>query len=972
MNNDLNERWEIYIKSFQGVVRTKAEKRLLQAILSRKLADELYSTDNTPPELSDKSQSVDQVQTTQPLDTEPLTGTLDNKLDTPGGNKILASAQVSPAKQVVNLDGTTLLLYFGAFLLVASAGLFVAISTLGGLIRTLVLILVTTGLYVSGFWLFKNKPKLRQAGLSFMGSAMVIMPLTGVAFYNLVTHRANGPIVWLATSLLCALVYVHALVQIRTSFMAYLLIGSFVSTIEASVMVMGVPYYVFTWGLIISSMILLLVGKYYLDFKELAESSNVLAKFLAPVSLISSLIMLVQYGSGQLSVTLFLTAIFYGMMTFQSTTYREQYALFAQLSTMIGVASLVHNISHSLAMAGLVLAGISVAYACLVWIIGGDKSDRYSVGHVLSLLAVLGVVASVGSRGVLWISVSLAILSLGAKWLRRRGGHSLGMAGLFLISLPFIIGQYTLSPRMDLRSQLLLSATAGLVLLGVTLITYRIKYFQNSRSLSEFLLIASILPLLGMSFGIGFSWVVWLSLALLFVFTGLRLASSNVDWLFVAGLVSFVPASYAFISISLTSKEFSWALFGSLAVNIAIALYSRLYAQRWLLSGIILITPLAIAGGGLGFKADTKGYTLLYLLVMAGFILARAIALGKILFSSRKAVRSYTKASSVVYVVGYVLSAVIALLLSLDSSGNPQVFTTLVLSCTAVASVVLAYYIEKNLKLLYVVPIVSQFIVLNVIRIPSTNDTYKITMVATVVSVLMTGVAYLLYGAVRSQENILGPIYSSLLKLIVWTAYGGPLVSLLYWMACGLKASQSVFILLPLSLSLAGLLTIHFNRYNKQSAIEWSSGVVIASYHWLFYLAGVSNFHMHTHLLALAMAGFAYWRWTQKDDTGYRYYINASFFIPTIPLVLQALNSTSGEFYGLALIIQQAVFLTIGVFLRNKLLIRFALWTAIASVLFQLRNLGWAFMALLAVVIIGVAVYRLQFHNPDDDDRTTS
>lgn len=975
VDNDLNARWEIYIKSFQGVVRTKAEKRLLQALLSRKLAGELYSTSSESSELPDKASSADQPQSNQHSDMESIVGEWDDESSMSSiasDNKSLASAQITPTRQVVKLDGTTLLLYFGAFLLVASAGLFVAISTLGGLIRTLVLALVTAGLYVSGFWLFKNKSKLRQAGLSFMGSAMVIMPLVGVAFYNLVTFQTNGPIVWLATSLLCALVYVHALTQIRTSFMAYLLIGSFVSTVEASIMVLGVPYYVFTWGLVVSGVILLLVGKYYLDFKELAESSNVLAKFLAPVSLISSLIMLVQYGSGQLSITLFLTAVFYGMITFQTDTYREWYALFAQMSAALGIASLVNNISHSLALSGLVLGSIGVAYAGLVWIIGDEKSDRYNVGHVLSLLAVLGVVASVGNSKILWISTSLAVLALGAKWLKRRGEYGLGVAGFLLIGLPFVIGQYRLSPRMDLMSQLMISATAGLILLGVVLITYRGEKFQNSRLLAETLLLTSILPLLVMSFAIGFSWVVWLSVALLSVFVSLKFASGSTNWFFAAGLVSAVPACFALVSIALGSKEFSLALFGSLAVNIIIALYSRLSAQRWLLSGIILLTPLAIAGGGLGFEADLRGYTVLYLLVMASFILARAIALGKMLFSSKKAIRSYTKASSVVYVVGYVFSAVIALLLSLDSTSNPQVFATIVLVCIAIASMILAYYVERNLKLLYVVPIVAQFIVLNVIRIPVTDDTYQITTVATVISTFMTGAAYLLYIAVRSQKERLGSVYSSLLKLIVWTAYGGPLTSLLYWMVCGLKTRQDVFIFLPISLGLAGLLTVHFNRYNKQSTLEWSIGAIIASYHWLLYLGGVSNIHIHTHLLALALAGFAYWRWTQEDDTGYRHYVVASFFIATVPLVLQALNSVSGEFYGLFLIIQQAVFLTIGVFLRNKLLIRFALWTAIGSVLFQLRNLGWAFVALLAVVIIGVAVYRLQFHNLDDDDRKTN
>jgi formate hydrogenlyase subunit 3/multisubunit Na+/H+ antiporter MnhD subunit len=77
------------------------------------------------------------------------------------------------------------------------------------------------------------------------------------------------------------------------------------------------------------------------------------------------------------------------------------------------------------------------------------------------------------------------------------------------------------------------------------------------------------------------------------------------------------------------------------------------------------------------------------------------------------------------------------------------------------------------------------------------------------------------------------------------------------------------------------------------------------------------------------------------------------------------MSGESGGLYGLILIVEQVFFMLIGSMLGVRFLIQAGLWTGLAAILYQLRGLGWAFMTLLALIVIGVAVYRLQKHPPN-------
>jgi formate hydrogenlyase subunit 3/multisubunit Na+/H+ antiporter MnhD subunit len=107
---------------------------------------------------------------------------------------------------------------------------------------------------------------------------------------------------------------------------------------------------------------------------------------------------------------------------------------------------------------------------------------------------------------------------------------------------------------------------------------------------------------------------------------------------------------------------------------------------------------------------------------------------------------------------------------------------------------------------------------------------------------------------------------------------------------------------------------------------------------------------------------FAYWRYTLNDRVNSNNYVIALFVVATVPLIIQALSGQSGGNYGILLICQQVLFMLIGVILNQRFLLKAGLWIALGSILYQLRGLGWAFLGIVAVVLIAIAIYRLQKH----------
>ncbi len=121
-------------------------------------------------------------------------------------------------------NSINLLLYIGAFFIVAAAAIFVGFQweTISGVTKALLLTLVTVAFFSFGYW-FYLQPKIKNAGITFIAISAVLIPVCGAAWYNFVLRDSGVPIgiAWLVTSMVALTVYLYLALFLKHSFYAY-------------------------------------------------------------------------------------------------------------------------------------------------------------------------------------------------------------------------------------------------------------------------------------------------------------------------------------------------------------------------------------------------------------------------------------------------------------------------------------------------------------------------------------------------------------------------------------------------------------------------------------------------------------------------------------------------------------------------------------------------------------------------------
>ena len=933
LNEARDKLWTDYLGTFQAVTTTIKERALLQALMTGVSSDEFSGkTKSAPIDLTVAEANAAVASVTLLPDV--------NEADSP-------NFEAAPPREPI--DNTLLLLYFGAFLLVASVGLFVALGGLPGIIRTFIVAATAAVLYFGGLQLYVGSKKLAVAGISFVGSGMIIAPLTGVAWYNLVADKTGGPLIWLVTSLACITLYVYAYKRIKNDFTAYLLIGSFVSTIESSVLTIGLPTYGYAWGLVVVGIILLMTSRSKQVAPILDRSSATSASLLVPLSLLGSVFLLPEFGNIQLAITLLLAGVYYGLLSVWEETDRRQFRMAAQAMVLAAATNVVYAVEPSYVAVGVALTVGAAAYALVVASVKAGTDKTNGLTELACVVSALAIAFSITSPWAVIAALVVAAFLAVVVWLHQQSDEGLQIAGAILLALPFVIGLYALDLDLGSMNQMYLAAASAFVVFMIVAVTAKKKDYKPYYNTAAIIFWAGAAAVLIPALLIGSGQVVAVILALLVACLVLRKLSGDVDWLLGSSVIVLIPFLYGAIDKGFDSQMFSLSVFGALAWNIAMSLKTREAVTRWLVVGLILLAPVAIGSGGLGFKWESFGFSIGYILAMLSCVLARTIARGKLLVSFKVPIASYYTAASQAYVVGYILAGIIALVLSLDTADS-QILTTALLAVIAVVTLLISK-IERNAEIMAILPVLLQLAIFSGLR-PDLSDGAEIGLTAIILTVA-AAVTYWL-PMILSEGTSKAAIAIRQISLVA--AYVGP----------GLAFTQSdPSRLLPVALFIAGLLTLHYFNQTSQQNREVSLAVCFASIHWLIYLFGVTNIHVHTHILAVFLAAFAFWRYSRGERAAYDSYIQAIFLIVTVPLILTSLSNEAGGIYGLILIGEQILFMLAGVTLPtdksgHRFLLRWGLWTALAAILFQLRGLGWAFTSLLAVIVIGVAIYRLQ------------
>lgn len=920
-----NEEWVSFIASYKNTVKTAAEKALIARML----------TDIKKQGLSAKLDIVEPAFEHEPVVSSPHTKTQTAPLH-------VTTAHTQPAQATLSvqepLDNTTMLLYFGAFLFVASIGLFISFGGATGWLKTAAVALVMFVLYSSGIWLYRNKTKLKPAGLAFAGIGMSIAPLVGLAAYTYIfKDQARG--VWFLTSILCMGMYLHALVTIRKPLVSYIFIFTLLSLFESGVSIINVPIYYFGWAMALTGMLLQIASLMKGFWPDLREPSRQSSQLFVPLSIIISFYLVQSQGLTQLGISLLLGGLFYGLEAFNSTAgERQNNAVASHVALLAGLVCLVFASTNNWTTTAIALVVINAVQILGLWFI--SKQDDLSTNYATIILVASGtsILFALENPKAILATTSSLVLFGALIWLRQKRDDAYACMALASIALPLIYGQLVASPHLSATSQ------TALLVAGFTI--QALLFIQPIKKLGllrvedtgRTVLLIHLLFAAGAALFSG----PWTSLALLSYLALALVVLAELDhhneWEVIGGLVmlsTMLPAAD-------NGKNFFTANLLALGFNLGLALRYRQELNRWLSTVLWLALPFGLSRiipGGL----TSAGYAWSYVAVMVALIISRFIARGGVWVSANIPLASYARSMSQAYVFGYVTAAALAIIASLDSEQS-QLHTTIIASLMLLTALVIGRYVEKKAEVFTLIPFLAQLAIWSAVR-PTAHQPELYLVLSSTIALICYGLGRMNSGKDSYTQQL---VVSSLA-----TSYITPLTIFFIpqtW-------------LMPVGSFIAGALTLEYVWQKTQENREAAIIVMVASILWLLLYLGLDELQVHTHIIALTLAGFAYWRHVRQEIETSDSYITAALATATIPLILQALGGTSGDLYGWWLVLEQIAFMIIGISIRKKLVVRWGLYVAIGAVLYQLRELQWAALTVLAVFVIGVAIYRLQKHN---------
>jgi hypothetical protein len=915
-----NQEWVTFIAAYDNVAKTPAEKLLVKHMLS----------DIALQGLGDSAEQL------------TVVDELSNVAQPP--DKHTASIQI---------DNSSLLLYFGAFLFVASVGLFIAFGGASGALRTSAVLLVMAVMYGGGMWLYQKRQKLQPAALTFVGIGIVIAPLVGLAFYSYVYNRNHGPEIWLVTSILCMVLYTHALVTLKKTLLSYLLLFTFLSLFESSVSITHAPIYYFGWGMALVGIVLQIVSRFGIRWPDLKDASRQSAQILLPLSVLAAINLAPRQGVGQLGISLFFATAFYGLETlYTKEQTRQANAVACQASAIAGVGCITYALWHSwpAVVASLLLVNGLQLLCLLVVKRRGALSQNFA--SVLLIASGIDAGLAIYHPGTLFVAMAGLAAIASAIWWQQQRPDAYVIGAVAFANLPYIYGQLLMAPRLPVRAQTMLGLLTLLVLLAAYLV-------QAKRSCSvkdwltgvrvTYLFSAGIIVVVS-SFG---GALFCLGITLLLAITLLLLAENdhNSFWAEAAGLFLVFPVARSWDN----PHVFLTATLAALVAFIFFSLRYRRELLRWGSTILWLLVPLALSRDHMGIVWTSAEYAWAYMAAMTGLILSRAIALGFILPSGRAPLASLAHNTSMSYVIGYCFAADLAIILSLGSSSG-HLHTTVILVLLLLTTVVVSLKIEKHLSILILLPLLAQATLLSLIRPQQQGISLDIFLVASTALALASFIVSSAIARAHPQQLHLKYITKATLVTALVTPIAVFFVGHSVWP-------------MPLGLFTAGVMLSYYVRADVQFNREWAGTVITLSLLWCLGVADVHQLQAYVYLIVATLGIYAYWRATRGENEQSNNYLWAMLLTATVPLAIQAIGGQAGGLYGWWLLLEQVAIILLGMSIHKRFVTFWGLYVAVGAVLYQLRNLGWAALTVLALFLIGLAVYQLQRHGEPPDTK---
>lgn len=944
----VNQQWVDYIAAYRKLAKNKTEK----AVLTRMLAD-LHQQGMPEPTIALVSTNTSEAEGTVTQDvrldsaskhvdiTSSVTGLSSMATNAASPETLQAAETHTVVRQEPTLDNTTLLLYFGAFLFLASAGLFVALTGAYGQIRVATILVVMAALYWGGLWLYRSKPKLRTAGYTFIGMGMMLAPLAGLALYAYVM-KDQPQLVWLLTSGMCLALYLHAYKKIQTTFMEYICIGTFVSLFESAISVLSLPVYYYGWGFAVVALLLQARSTKQGKQDTFAAPSALSADVLMPMSVFAALYMIPAHGMIQLSISLLLAALYYALQAWQAvvgSAERVNYALVTHIALLMSATSFAYGARQKLTDIGIALLVIAVFELAAILV---RKTSAF-----MNAFANATFISLLFAAGCSWLNPWLSVVALSSAilcgvvtWLRYNRVDMYGAASALSLGLPFLIGLHALS--IDWNAQQLMAAVFGLAVVHIGMLfvvrngTYDSSDWRNHwrMVLLTTLVLGFILALLAGAYNLVVSAIV-IAFA---CYAVARYDSEASLWVNASSVFSWLPIVFA------THRPVLWlvAVIVGFTWNLFLVFANRLELARWLGSVAWLLLPVGIARVAPSLQ-EAGWYAGSYLWVTVGLVVARAVAQKRIadLPLALSELERRLHSDSQAYVVGYSLAAMIAGAASFFTDW--RVMPAIICAVLAVLFSVVARRIERAPDIIVVVPSLLQLGLWGTYEAGQSVGWY-------VFASLCVAASTYLYSWIRLGEHDRNRYLQQLRVASLALMYAAPAFVLV------LKTTW----VMPVSLAVAAAATLHFVWGRQQSEREMAGGIGIFALFWLLSYHGIDNIQVYAHILAALFGLYAFWRYKKQDSEGGHQYLVAMLYTATIPLGLQVIGGSVGGLYGWWFLGEQICIMLLGMFIQNRFVTRWGMYVAVGSVLYQLRALAWLSLTLLAVFLIGLAVYRLQ------------
>lgn len=943
---DRNDEWYRYLAAYRQLAKPGKQKQFLEQILNDVRQQNLVSPGTAAQfaEIENVAEPVSKPVSAEEVEAKQIENwnLAENE---PWNEPEMAATSTAEANQIA-IDNASLLLYFGAFLLIASVGLFVVFGGALPILRTLATLTLAIILYGGGVWLFHNRPKLRQAGVAFSAVGIVIAPLVGVAVYAYLLHNNYGAAVWFTTSLACLGLYAHALKTFQQPLLGYVLIATFLSLFESGLHMATLPVYYLVWGLALFGIGLRAAHNLKGFWPELQEPSRNSSQLVVPLGIVAGLYLVPTAGILQLGITFVLAAVFYAQEAFATKDEGERAALLlaGHVLGQIAIATTAYGITGRVIATGAVLGVANLLQLLAIATLGRQTSLWRQTGDVVMVTSIAVIALTYGHPRALTAGLMQALVIGAVIWWYQSEAIGYGLAALAWLALIVQVGQMVLMPHLSWEVQSFVSLDALAVL-------YMAYHFSRNRgqqivgwmqwTLATFMA-GAVLTLLLSAFATP---LVCLLITLGVVIVQILFAESTGE----SELIDFASLFIALPIIRAygTPQVELAAVAAGLAVSGVLVLRYRRELLRWTNTILWLLLIPALAAATPGTRWSPALYTLGFMAICYILIFYRAVARGVVLASGKIPLTSFARSTSLSYVVGYIVAGFVAFCYSLGAD-NSRVITSVLVAALILTTLGLTRWIEKRPNGLVVVPFMLQILLWSLIR-PVSGDNSLTAFI--LLSSAAAAACYVVAERFTHAESTVGQYIAN---CALATSFVAPA-----WAFTGVTIVPAM----PVSLVVSGCVLSYAARWRPLSEREAAGSIITLGVLWLLYVLGVRELQVYVYTVLTTLGIYAYRRTTRGDYAEADSYIWAMLGLSTVPLALQAINGLAGGLYGWLFLVQQVVIMLLGMAIGKSYVTRWGLYAAVAAVLYQLRGLGYAALAVLAIFLIGLAVYELNRHN---------